>query len=314
MTTVTEQAAVPERQVTIIGAATSAGSHHAGQDRAPAALRAAGFVSRLAAAGVGVADLGDVAGATFTPDEIGATARSLPAVVRVASTVADAVAQALTAGRVPVVLGGDCTITLGVMAGVLRHDPGAGLLYFDGDADLGTPQDSSSGVLDAMGIAHLLGLADNPLSRLGPRWPMLADTRLVLFGYDETDPETYRASVLDEHPRLARFPGRQVRLDPSGCAARALAAIEPAAGSIVVHFDVDAVDSRDLPLANFPHYGTGVPLAAAAQALTAFYRAPGFRAAVLTEVNPSYEPSGAALARYVDAVAGALAAGLTGSG
>jgi arginase len=314
MTTVAEQVAVPKRQIAIIGAATSAGSHHAGQDRAPAALRAAGFASRLEAAGIDVADVGDVAEAVFTPDEAGATARSLPAVVRVASAVADAVAQALAAGRVPVVLGGDCTITLGVMSGVLRDDPGAGLLYFDGDADLGTPETTTSGVLDAMGIAHLLGLTDNPLSRLGPRWPLLAGTRLVLFGYDETDPETYRASVLAERPDLVRFPDRQVRLDPSGCAASALAAITPAAGGIVVHFDVDAVDSRDLPLANFPHYGTGVPLAAAAQALTAFYRAPRFRAAVLTEVNPSYEPSGAALARYVDAVAGALAAGLTGSG
>lgn len=68
--------------------------------------------------------------------------------------------------------------------------------------------------------------------------------------------------------------------------------------------------TRDLPLANFPHYGTGVPLAVAAEVLTVCYRAPQFRAAVLTEVNPSYEPSGAALARYTDAVAGALIAAL----
>jgi arginase len=161
-----------------------------------------------------------------------------------------------------------------------------------------------------MGVAHLLGLADNPLARLGPRWPMLTDTRLVLFGYDETDPETHQVSVLNDHPGLARFPDRLVRADPQGCAARALAAISAAADAVVVHFDVDAVDSRDLPLANFPHYGTGVPLAVAAEVLTVFYRAPRFRAAVLTEVNPSYEPSGAALARYVDAVAGALIAAL----
>ncbi|HUY49970.1 MAG TPA: arginase family protein [Streptosporangiaceae bacterium] len=89
--------------------------------------------------------------------------------------------------------GGDCTVTLGVMAGIQRHDPGAGLLYFDGDANLATPQTTSSGVLDAMGIAHLMGLTDNPLARLGTRWPMLTDARLVLFGYDETDPETHRA-------------------------------------------------------------------------------------------------------------------------
>jgi len=131
--------------------------------------------------------------------------------VTVAGTVADAVARALAEGQVPIVLGGDCTVTLGVMAGLQRHDPGAGLLYFDGDADLATPQTTGSGVLDAMGVAHLLGLADNPLARLGPRWPMLTDARLVLFGYDETDPETYQVSVLNDRPGLARFPYRQVR-------------------------------------------------------------------------------------------------------
>ncbi len=181
----------------MIGVPTSAGSHHAGQDRAPAALREAGFVSRLQEAGLDVADLGDVPGAVFTPDVASATARSLATVVQVASAVADAVAAALAGQRLPVVLGGDCTITLGVLAGLQRHDPGAALIYFDGDADLGTPQTTSSGVLDAMGIAHLLGLADNALSRLGPAWPMLTDDRLVLVGYDETDPETYQAGVLD---------------------------------------------------------------------------------------------------------------------
>jgi arginase len=303
---------VPERGVTVIGAGSSAGSHHAGQERAPAALRTAGLVTRLRDAGLDVADLGDVVQARFVPDEMTATARSLPAVAAVAGTVAGAVETVLAGGRMPLVLGGDCTITLGVMAGVLRRAPGAGLLYFDGDADLATPHTTGSGVLDAMGVAHLLGLADNELARLGPAWPMLADARLVLYGYDDTDPETHQASVLAAHGGLVRFRDRDVRADPAGTAAAALAALTAAATGFVLHFDVDAVDSRDLPLANFPHYGTGVPLAAAAQALTAFCRAPGLLACVLTEVNPSYEPSGAALARYVDAVAGALAAGRAG--
>ena len=232
---------MPARRISVIGAPTSAGSHHAGQDRAPAALRAAGFVSRLAAGGLDVTDLGDVPGAVFSLDAPGATARSLATVVQVASAVADAVAAALASGRLAVVLGGDCTITLGALAGLQRRDPGAALVYFDGDADLGTPQTTSSGVLDAMGIAHLLGLADNPLARLGPAFPMLTDDRLVLVGYDETDPETYQAGVLDSRPGLTRFVGHQVRADPAGCAARALAAVREAS-SLLVHFDVDAVE------------------------------------------------------------------------
>ena len=53
---------MPAPGLGIIGVPTSAGSHHAGQDRAPAALRDAGFVSRLRAAGLDVAGLGDASG------------------------------------------------------------------------------------------------------------------------------------------------------------------------------------------------------------------------------------------------------------
>jgi arginase len=197
---------------------------------------------------------------------------------------------------------------------VLRQYPEAGLLYVDGDADLATPETSSSGVLDAMGAAHLLGLADNALARLGPRYPMLTDQRLVQFGYDETDPDSNRADWSRQRPGLVRFSGPEVRADPAGCAARALAAITAAADGQVVHFDVDTIDSRDLPLANFPHYGLGIPLATAGQVLPGFYAAPGLRAAVFTEVNPSYEPSGRSLSRYVGTVAGALATGLNQPG
>jgi arginase len=80
----------------------------------------------------------------------------------------------------------------------------------------------------------------------------------------------------------------------------------------MVHFDVDAVDSGDLPLANFPHYGTGVPLSAARQVLEVLFAAPRLAAVTLTEVNPSYDPGGDSLSRYVAAVTGALSAGLAG--
>ena len=67
-----------------------------------------------------------------------------------------------------------------------RRYPDAALVYVDGDADLATPQTTSSGVLDAMGIAHLLRLADTPLAQLDGRQPMLSPGRTVLAGYDET--------------------------------------------------------------------------------------------------------------------------------
>src|SRR5688572_14195032 len=41
-------------ELAVIGVPTSAGAHHAGQDRAPAALREHGFVDKLQAAGLQV--------------------------------------------------------------------------------------------------------------------------------------------------------------------------------------------------------------------------------------------------------------------
>jgi arginase len=302
---------VTGHRVVVIGVASSAGTHHAGQDRAPAALWRAGFLDRLAVEGVTVEDRGDLLREVFVADEMASTTRNLAAVVRVTRTVADVVSDTLAAGALPLILGGDCTITLGVVAGAQRHDPGTGVLYLDGDADLATPATTSSGVLDAMGIAHLLGLADTELAQLGVAVPALTDERLALIGYDETDPETFAQEVLRDRSALVRFADHQVRADPTGCANAAVAALEQHTSSLAVHFDVDAVDSRDLPLANYPHYGTGIPLAAAGEVLSVLCAAPTLAAIVLTEVNPSYDPAGQQLARYVDTVAAAMGHGLT---
>ena len=298
------------RPVTIIGAATSAGTHHAGQERAPDAMRAAGLIERLIRAGITVTDHGNVVQETFRVDAGDRGVRNLAATVRAAQAVADAVEFAARDGSVVLVLGGDCTITLGVLAGLQRVEPDAGLVYFDGDADLSMPG-AGSGILDAMGVAHLLGLAETELSDLFNSRPPLARQRLALLGYDETDPESHRRSVFDARPDLTRFPDRAVRSDPVGCARGALAG---AGGDnpLIVHFDVDAVDSGDLPLANYPHYGTGVSLAVARQVLSVLFAAPAISAVVLTEVNPSYDPSGDSLDRYLEAVTGALISGLAG--
>jgi arginase len=86
----------------------------------------------------------------------------------VAREVADAIAAA-DDGRLPLVVGGDCTITLGVIAGFRRRHPDVGLVYVDGDSDVSVPGDGGSGILDAMGVSHLLGRGAPELTGLGGR-------------------------------------------------------------------------------------------------------------------------------------------------
>ncbi|SDJ37018.1 arginase [Frankineae bacterium MT45] len=306
-------------EVAIIGVPTSAGAHHAGQEKAPNALRHHGLVERLRAAGVEVTDLGDVEGATWAPDNPDAEVRNLDAVVAVAIRVADAVAAAQTAGRVLLVVGGDCTITVGVVAGLQRVLDGVRVAYFDGDADLVSPRRSHSGILDATGVAHLLGIADTALGQIGPRFLMLGPGELTLLGYDPSDADSVDQSAFSDRPWLVHATDAQVREDPTGCAQRALAAIGLSTGhpahsaALVVHFDVDAVDSGDLALADYPHYGTGVPLEVAGAVLERLLATPDLAALVLTEVNPTHDPSGGLLDRYLETVATALGRALSGA-
>ncbi len=131
-----------------------------------------------------VRDAGDLPGAVFQVDHEHPRARNLSSVVTVARAVADAVAGEVLAGQRPLVIGGDCTITLGVVAGFRRVHPDVGLAYVDGDADLGALEPETSGILDAAGISHLLGDGEPELAGLDGDVPLLAPARLAMVGCD----------------------------------------------------------------------------------------------------------------------------------
>ena len=296
----------------MIGVPTSAGAHHAGQEHAPDALRAAGLTDRLASAGVSVTDDGNLPESVFAPDHSGAGARNLAAVTRVAAGVADAIADVVASGRLPLLIGGDCTITIGVVAGFQRRYRDGGLIYVDGDADLGVPGnadsgDGDSGILDSMGISHLLGRGAPELAGLGGQVPLLEPARLAILGPDPRETsDAGREFLARQGVSLQEAPA--FAADPAGAAERALAAVTKRSGRFLVHFDVDVVDSGDLPLGNFPHYGSGVRLDHVVAALRVLRAHPSFAGLVLTEVNPTHDPGGAELGRLADALATVLAA------
>jgi arginase len=290
---------------TLIGVPTSAGAHHAGQDRAPAALREAGLVRRLSDAGVSVADAGDLPGSVFAVDHANPRARNLAAVAKVAREVAGAVAGQLDSGNRPLVIGGDCTITLGVVAGFRRSHPDVGLAYVDGDADLGPLDAAPSGILDATGIAHFLGYGEPELTGLGGEPPLLDPSRLAIVGCDPRE-ETDEGRAFLADRGVSYTEGPELVADPEAAASKALAALA-GDGPMIVHFDVDVVDSGDLPLGNFPHYGSGVRLEHAVRCLRVLLSHPSCAALVLTEVNPTYDPDGGQIDRYLAGLTTALA-------
>src|SRR5438270_12440933 len=238
----------------LIGVPSSAGAHGPGQEKAPAALRKAGLLGALREAGVELEDLGDLPVTRFQPDPANRKRQSRSQVIAVARQVADRVAAAVGRDLVPLVLGGDCSITLGVVAGLLRRQPDLGLMYVDGDADLTTPETTHSGIFDSMGVSHLIGKGDAEVAHLGPRFPLLPAERITLFGFQPYEVEPNEQRLL-EASGIAQYPITSMGDRPVERAAEALARLEERTRANAVHFDADVLDCAAMPRANWPHFG-----------------------------------------------------------
>ena len=146
-------------RISILGVPSSAASYAAGQDLAPAALRSAGLPARLLAAGLEVRDEGDLPVQVWRPDREHPLAQNAGQAVASLRQLAGRLGPVLARGDVALVVGGNCTIALGVMAALRRLGTGPpGVLYVDRHYDLNTPDSTTDGALDWMGLAHALAL------------------------------------------------------------------------------------------------------------------------------------------------------------
>jgi arginase family enzyme len=121
-----------------------------GEERAPAALRAAGLVERL-----GARDAGEAAARIRDTRRDRDTGVVGAAELRRASkAIAARVREVLAARERPLVLGGDCALLLGVFQAL---PPGSGLWFVDGHADFLDGQSSPTGEAADMELAILTG-------------------------------------------------------------------------------------------------------------------------------------------------------------
>jgi arginase len=295
--------------VGIIGAPSSAGAVAPGQEKAPQALRDAGLVERLRQAGLDVVDHGDLPRHRWRPDRDHPRAQNAEAVVANALQVAVSVRRVRSDGQVALVLGGDCTVGLGTVAGVLPADESLGLIYFDLHADLNVPSSVEAGNLDWMGVAHLLGEEGvvPALGDLGPRAPLLANDQVLLFGHDPAH-ATPRELEAIERRSLRSIPVGAIVQDPDRASAEAVQLSERAWTQVLVHLDVDVIDFTDAPLSENPGRNTGLSLADAFVALRALLGSSRLVALTVTELNPDHgEEDGSTIDRFVDGLVDCLA-------
>jgi arginase len=143
-----------------------------GLGRGPQALLEAGLEKRLKAAGIATGSVSEV----LVPEDQHAEGPRAANIGRIGMHAAQFIASARANGNPVLVLAGDDTAAIGVIAGLqIAHGPAAniGLIWIDAHADFNTPETTVSGILAGMPVSILAGLA-------GPIWREAAQLQATI--------------------------------------------------------------------------------------------------------------------------------------
>ncbi len=238
------------KSIGVLGVPLSFGQGMAGVDLGPGAMRVAGLLDRIAKLGYDVEDAGDlpIKKPRSTPPA-GDKAKYLAEVHEASERLAAEVDRIAGAGKLPITIGGDHSIAIGSLAGVVKtyrkRDQRLGLIYFDAHADMNTPESSPSGNIHGMPLAALLGYGAPELVNVGGFAPKFDPKLCAHVGARDIDAGE-RALVRKLGMRF--FTMREI--DERGlavCMDEAIQIAGQGSGGYAVTFDVHVLDPRDAP-------------------------------------------------------------------
>jgi arginase len=282
----------------LLGAPLDSAAAGEGEERAPQALRDAGLADLL-----GARDLGDVAEPLRPPER---DARSgilaFESLVDASAAIADSVAGVIRDGDRPLVLGGDCSLLIGAVAGARQTGLRPGLVFVDGHADYWDGESSPTGESADMELAIIHGSGPSVLASMAPR-PLADPARTAILGHrpHELDPE-----IAAERERV---PDEVLQLDTSaireaGTEMTAALALERAGDDPWLHIDLDVLDAEAMPAVSYP-LADGLGWEELGELLRPLVAA-GVCGISVADLNADLDPAGAYASRAADLLGRAM--------
>jgi arginase len=235
-------------KISLIGAPTDIGAGMRGASMGPEALRVANIASVLSSHGLEVLDRGNVAGPAnpWLPPVNGY--RHLAEVAAWNQAVHDAMYAELTAGRLPILLGGDHCLGIGSISAVARHCRDTGkklrILWLDAHADFNTSALTPSGNIHGMPVACLCGFGPRELTEIGGQVPAISPKWIRQIGIRSVD-EGEKRFVHEQD--LEVFDMRYIDEMGMRAAMELALALVDANTHLHVSFDVDFLDPDIAP-------------------------------------------------------------------
>ena len=296
------------KPVHVIGVPLDLGADRRGVDMGPSALRIAGLGDRVAALGYTVTDRGNLdAPIRETRPPGNPRKKYIADIAGVCKHLFETAATSLAAGAVPVVLGGDHSLSAGSVAAsaaaARQRDERLGLLWIDAHGDMNTPDTSPSGNVHGMPLAALLGPQPAELSAIGGAAAAVDAARTVLIGVRNLDPAEREQVVASG---IHVFTMKDVdRLGMAAVAERALELAGDSTHGLHVSFDLDVCDPTIAPGVGTPVKG-GLSYREAHLVMETVADSGRLRALDLVELNPTLDHRNATAELGVELVLSAL--------
>jgi arginase len=197
----------------------------------------------------------------------------------------DRVAQAKRTGKFPLVLSGNCGATVGVIAGMGAQKPG--VIWFDTHGEFNTPETTTSGFLDGMGLAVATGLCWKKLAASIPNFQPISGGNILLIGGRDFDPgERERAeqagvAVLD----AASIEQATIR----DILSLALAKLQADIKEVHLHIDLDVLNPKETPANSFVTEEGGLSVEQLSEAIRLIKRNLKVTSATIASFDPNYD-------------------------
>jgi arginase len=205
-------------------------------------LRDTGLLSLLEARGHAVADLGDMTDFRFEdvldPE---AGVKDFRTWFALSEALAGTLPGMLDRAAFPLLLGGDCSMLVGIMAAFAPEDSGVGLIFIDGHADFHYPHTSPTGEPADMELAVLTGRGPEKITRIAGKFPLVKDENVVVFGLRSWD------QIVDSKIRVIDRP-RMTERGVQAAVAEGMEDLRRRRLPLWLHFDVDVLDPGLMPV------------------------------------------------------------------
>jgi arginase len=284
-------------QWTLLGAPLDSAGEGLGEERAPQELRSAGLGERL-----GLRDAGDVVAPLRDSNRDAATGVVAASELAAASaTLRDTVANTLREDQRPFVVGGDCSVLPGALAGARVAAGPLALWMIDGHPDALDGESSPTGEAADMDLAVVLGRGAPALTQLAGVVPIVDPEHVALVGHRPAGlgPDV-AAELALVPPAVRQTTAPEVReLGARAVAQAALGADEDRPAWL--HIDLDALDSAEFPAVSYPQ-PDGLSWSELVQLIAPLLAAPRLIGASLADFDADHERSDEHAERIVSAL------------